>query len=292
MLPILSCFFLTALPTLAQQPGKEVPDGNKLVRVSLMADRDAIKPGETFTLGVKLRIERGWHIYWENCGDAGLPTSADVRAPDGFKVGPVRFPAPERLEAEGKLVMFVHTGETVLLVDVTAPKDWKPTEPARFSVEANWLVCIKECYAGAGSAALTLALATDAKPATPANAALFTAARAKLPLPMDKLGALIVLGTEKDGEHTSVILRLNRQNPELLAFFPALNDEWDFVSYKSEVIKHGGEQDKWPSGMLRLEFRQHDGAKPRDYHFSGVIRIDKPDTTTSYNFEYRSPIGS
>ena len=289
MLPILSCFFLTALPALAQVPAKEMPDGNKLVRVSLVADRDAIKPGETFTLGVKLKVEKGWHIYWENCGDAGLPTSADVRAPEGFKVGAVRFPAPERLEDEGKLVMFVHTGEIVLLVDVSAPKDWSGKEPARFSVEANWLVCIKECYAGEGSASLTLPFGADPKPA---NAALFTAARAKLPLPMDKLAAMVVLGTTKDGDRTSVSLRINRQSTEPLAFFPSMNDDWDFISYKSETMAHKGESGDEPSGCLRLEFRQHDGAKPKDYHFSGVIRIDKPDVSTAYVFEYRSPIGS
>src|ERR1043165_6654702 len=32
-----------------------------------------VQPGKAFTLGIRLKIEPGWHTYWKNPGDAGLP---------------------------------------------------------------------------------------------------------------------------------------------------------------------------------------------------------------------------
>ncbi|MBM4164938.1 MAG: hypothetical protein FJ222_10955, partial [Lentisphaerae bacterium] len=42
-------------------------------RVNLIAERDTIAPGALFTLAVEVTTQPGWHTYWLNPGDAGLP---------------------------------------------------------------------------------------------------------------------------------------------------------------------------------------------------------------------------
>ena len=40
----------------------------------------------------------GWHGYWLNPGDAGLPMDVQWQLPEGFAVGPLRYPVPARLD--------------------------------------------------------------------------------------------------------------------------------------------------------------------------------------------------
>ena len=49
-----------------------VREGN--LQIGLVTDRKAISPGNTFTLGIKMEHDPGWHTYWSNPGDTGLPT--------------------------------------------------------------------------------------------------------------------------------------------------------------------------------------------------------------------------
>ena len=140
-------------------PAKPKLDGNRLVKVALLADRAAIRPGATFTLAVKLTIEKGWHVYWQNPGEAGAPTLATLRAPAGFEIGELQYPAPEREESAGDIVSFIHKDEMVLVCDVKAPAQLAPGSSVALGVDCHWLVCQETCYPGSGSAELTLAVA-------------------------------------------------------------------------------------------------------------------------------------
>ena len=66
------------------------------VTATLMAERPAIAPGETIWVGLRLQMDEGWHSYWRNPGDSGLPTMIDWSLPDGLAAGPIQWPAPER----------------------------------------------------------------------------------------------------------------------------------------------------------------------------------------------------
>ncbi|NDB96500.1 MAG: thiol:disulfide interchange protein, partial [Verrucomicrobia bacterium] len=45
------------------------------VTVDLLAEPKSVEPGKPMTLGLRFRPVPGWHIYWENPGDSGLPPS-------------------------------------------------------------------------------------------------------------------------------------------------------------------------------------------------------------------------
>ena len=66
------------------------------VRVEMGLDRSAIPPGGGATIGVRFVIEDGWHLYWRNNGDSGLPIGVTFEAPEGVRIGPIQWPAPER----------------------------------------------------------------------------------------------------------------------------------------------------------------------------------------------------
>ena len=68
--------------------------GHLHVQASLVADTTGVSVGKPFTVGVLLKIDPGWHIYWKNPGDAGLPTKVKWTLPDGFTAGELRYPTP------------------------------------------------------------------------------------------------------------------------------------------------------------------------------------------------------
>src|SRR5262249_49322754 len=60
--------------------------------VRLVAGATTIEAGKQVEGGVLLALRPGWHVYWLNPGDAGLPTSVRWTMPDGFTVGALRWP--------------------------------------------------------------------------------------------------------------------------------------------------------------------------------------------------------
>jgi DsbC/DsbD-like thiol-disulfide interchange protein/cytochrome c biogenesis protein CcdA len=149
-------------------------------RVRLLADVAAVAPGHPFTLGLRFRLQPGWHIYWRNPGAAGEPPSWKPALPAGSTVGPVIWPAP-RLVREGPLATYAYLGQ-VLLTRRIRPPAAVPPGSAGFTVAvpAHWLICKDICVPE--HAALTLRLPWGTPAASPAAGA-FAAAAAALPRP-------------------------------------------------------------------------------------------------------------
>lgn len=257
-------------PIANQENGE--PDGNKLVAIELVADRNPIQPGSTFTLALRCKIERRWHVYWgENSGTSGLPFKALITGPAGYEIGKVRFPWPKRHEAPGDIVEFIHEGEMVCLVDVKVPPTAKAGESAQFDVAAKWLVCTTVCVAGSGATALTLPVA---EASVVANEALFTAARAKEPRPWSDLGRAGATwsGTEETPKLTLVVPGITAAE-----FFPYRSSTTNLVRRKVDIGKQGG--------TLALEFefeKKEDGDKP---DARGVLWVKTDKGETSYLFD-------
>ena len=69
-------------------------------------------PGKGFTLGIRLQLEPGWHTYWKNPGDAGLPLTAELLDSNGYKTGDLRFPTPHKIQASED-VLYGYDSEVV-----------------------------------------------------------------------------------------------------------------------------------------------------------------------------------
>lgn len=148
---------------------------------SLVADQEAVAPGQPFQAGLRLRLAPGWHTYWKNPGDAGAPPEINLTLPEGAEAGGIAWPAPRRI-AYGPLVNYGYEGEVLLPLRVTPPASLAPGETFAIEAEANWLVCEQLCIPEEGRFRLELPVA--AAPRTDAALApLFTAAEAAQPRP-------------------------------------------------------------------------------------------------------------
>ncbi len=241
MRTLLALLFL-AWPALAQDapgvetPGAEVadkPDEPQLVSVDLVGTVKTIHAGEKFLVGVRLRIEDGYHVYWRNPGDSGGATEAQLRAPKGFSVGPVMYPAPHRLEQAGGLTVYGYEGEAILFFEVTAPAELPEGRNTVFHGGARWLACKTECVPGRGVGQLRLGLSKrkpKKKIERPDGFATLGPHLARLPrpLPQHESWKLRWLGTE-DKPILSIKLPKGTQGE----FFPLEDDQNRFLRLRS-----------------------------------------------------------
>ena len=137
-------------------------DGARLVQMDLLSADGSITPGESTLLGVRMRIQPEWHVYWRNPGESGTAPRIEVKGPEGLTTAPIRWPRPVVFQSPWDTT-YGYAGEVVLLIPVTVPAG-TPTGPLRLQVAAEWLVCKEACLLGEGQGSVELTvLAPDAE---------------------------------------------------------------------------------------------------------------------------------
>ena len=166
-----------AVPSAAAAPVK-----TPHVTAELVALNKAVQPGQAIQIGLRLQHIPHWHTYWRNPGDSGLPTTLAWTLPAGSTVGPIQWPAPQRMPI-GPLVNYGYEGDVLLPLAYTAPADAAPGTPLTLRAKADWLVCKEVCIPETVALELQL-LVVDANttPGTTVHAPLFARAARQQPV--------------------------------------------------------------------------------------------------------------
>ncbi len=152
------------------------------IAVSIEAETLRPKPGARVTLALVMTPQRDWHGYWENPGDAGVPTSVEWTLPPRAAIGGLRHPVPSRLVVQG-LMNYVYERPYALLATLTVPAGVKAGTPLRIEGKINWLACSPSiCVPEHGVVAIDMVAGDGA--IVPAARARFDRWRARLPLPL------------------------------------------------------------------------------------------------------------
>src|SRR6266581_7321176 len=171
---LIGCLSIFALGPLARG---QTYEGKQLVKAELLADTNAVVPGEPFTVGLLLRMAPGWHTYWKFPGDAGIPTELKWKLPEGWKIGGIQWPIPLKTTDPGDIQTYGYQDEVLLMQEITPPASISDST-VKLSAEATWLVCEKICIPG--NATLQLELSRSATSA-PDNTEIFARFRRLLP---------------------------------------------------------------------------------------------------------------
>jgi len=158
---MLRYFFLVlaflAAPALAQLP----PPRANAIAPELVAETRAV-PGQSVDLAIVMHTRDGWHGYWQNPGDAGLPMRAEWTLPTGASLGPLRYPVPTRLTIAG-LMNYVYEHDHAILVRLNVPAGASGTIPVR--AKLNWLACTdKVCVPEQGEVSLDVPVGGPRQP--------------------------------------------------------------------------------------------------------------------------------
>ncbi|MBK5097163.1 MAG: thiol:disulfide interchange protein, partial [Gemmatimonadetes bacterium] len=157
------------------------PDLSPHSEAVLIAETRSAQPGSSFTVGLQLRLEPGWHTYWKNPGDSGEPASITWRLPAGFSAGEIQWPAPQLISFP-PLVSYGFFDELLLLVEISPPPGLAAGDTVRLAGRADWLVCIEDCFPAEAELELTLQISDSSPGLDLMTAPLFETARAELPV--------------------------------------------------------------------------------------------------------------
>src|SRR3954451_859317 len=144
-------------------------------------------PGGEVELAIHMRTSPGWHGYWLNPGDAGLPMDVAWHLPRGFAAGALRYPVPSRLTVAG-LMNYVYERDYAVLVRLKVPPDARGIVPIR--AEAHWLACTdKICVPEQGELSVDIPVGSGMP-----YRAQFDAWRRALPQPLATVAHFAVQG--------------------------------------------------------------------------------------------------
>lgn len=206
---------LLTTPLLAETE-KKPPVG---VEVVLISDHASITRGGTFQVGFQIRHQPGYHTYWQNPGIAGVATALVWQLPEGFTVGPIRWPYPEKTKMASYSI-YGYERDAMLVVEITAPAEL--TGPsAILKLDATWMACDKGCSPGREKLEITLPVADQAVMDT-TTASIFAKALEQIPGPLETWS--VDLLTAKDAKEPRLRLRPHAKatpTPSELYFFSA-----------------------------------------------------------------------
>ncbi len=278
-------YALTFLPALHADPAPVTPVAQEQlvaapekavaaepVQAALVAEDKSIQAGRPFWVGVELKMAQGWDTYWQNPGDAGLPTQIEWQLPDGFTAGPIEWPYPERFTTDS-MVGFGYTDSVLLLTKITPPKNFSG-ESIDLKANVTWLACKESCQPGQADLHLSLPV-TDGVP-TPNGevAAQFSQAKQALPqqasVSVQTTKEAIVLNFQPSAEGVSNV---------------------QFIPEKGEVIDYQAPQDVAMSkGGVTLSMKRSEFGDVLPNEIKGVLLFSDP-TGIQHALQVDSSIG-
>lgn len=183
LLWLVATAFTSAVSAQLALPGTKAVVTTDQVRAELMAYApQGVVAGQPLWLGLQLKHQPGWHTYWKNSGDSGLPTQLEWSLPLGVQAGEIAWPLPKKLPL-GNLINYGYEGTVLLPVPLSLTNDFRPTPLARqlsVKLRASWLVCRTECIPEEGEFALDIPL----QGSTAIHRAAFDSALAAQPRPL------------------------------------------------------------------------------------------------------------
>lgn len=107
-------------------------------RADLLRSGNGYQSGHAVQAALRLSLDPGWHTYWINPGEGGMPISVEWVLPEGWVAGPLLHPVPQRFMT-GELAGYGYAGEVVIPVFLTAPEDARGRVEVK--AEVSWLAC-------------------------------------------------------------------------------------------------------------------------------------------------------
>ncbi|MDY7226327.1 thioredoxin family protein [Hyalangium sp. s54d21] len=265
---LLSAVAWAEVPSSAVAQG--APDeGNMRVEAALLVDASQVKPGDAFRVGVRFKMDPGWHIYWKNPGDAGLSTDVSWDTP-GVTVGELRWPFPSTFRtSDGFIVTHGYKEEVLLFAEARASEQASGSLTLSAAVDA--LVCEVECIPA--QMVLTRELPVGAQTVSDAAAtASFDASQAKVPRTPEAAGLDVALALDvqslKTGQPFTGRVTVSARNGQVP---PGVETDF-FVSERIPGIARMALTHE-ASGRFGLKGEAAPDVPEKEPRFKGVLRL-------------------
>lgn len=220
-----------------------------------------VAAGRTVWLGLSLTHIPGWHTYWKNPGDSGIPTTFSWQLPKGLSAGEIDWPAPEHLPL-GPLLNYGYKDTVLLPVPLNISNESGSGE-LDVKLRADWLVCEVQCIPESGEFYIKL----QRGQVLTQHAQRFTQAFAQRPRVLPSVTA------QASVKGTLLEVQINGL-PSVLQGKP-----WRYFAAQAGVIDHGARIESiWRDGQLALRVPLAAQRSESPAILEGVITLAEPPT--------------
>lgn len=99
-------------------------------------------------LAISLTNKEGWHTYWKNPGDAGIPIKFEFLSDSTpYALTPLEWPAPKRFIEPGDILAYGYSGKNVFFYKLTQ-NNISELDGKKLTIKGDWLVCENICIPG------------------------------------------------------------------------------------------------------------------------------------------------
>jgi thiol:disulfide interchange protein DsbD len=151
---------------------------NPRVEARLLLDAASARPGKPVRAGVLFDLDGGWHIYWRDPGQVGLPTELHWEV-EGASIGPMAWPTPAVFSDSEKLISYGYEDEVLLTVPLTFENGSSGERTVR--VSARFVACRVRCIPGRLTLSRKLLVGSEADPSDDETHAIFQHYAARVP---------------------------------------------------------------------------------------------------------------
>src|SRR6266850_6951163 len=126
-----------AIEARAQDASPWQKDGHSAVRLLAGSRSGAVLLG-----GIAFQLQPGWHTYWRNPGDSGVPPRIDFSKSENIEAVTILWPAPSRFADGAGGTSLGYQKQVVLPLRIVAKNADKPVT---LRADINYAVCEKLC---------------------------------------------------------------------------------------------------------------------------------------------------
>ena len=141
---LISKFYILILLGLAYVPSMqayEYQDAGES-SIEIITESKTLVAGDGLLIGLKFKLNPGWHTYWKNPGDAGEGASITWTLPDGVNASDILWPGPETIPVD-PLMTFGYEDEVVLLTKIYTSDN--SSIPLNLKAFVTWYTCKEIC---------------------------------------------------------------------------------------------------------------------------------------------------
>jgi DsbC/DsbD-like thiol-disulfide interchange protein len=256
---VASCFMP---PARAQDASPWQKDGHSAVRLLAGSRSGAVLLG-----GIAIQLQPGWHTYWRNPGDSGVPPRIDFSKSENIEAVTILWPVPTKFADGAGGTSLGYQKQVVLPLRIVAKN---ADRPVTLRAEINYAVCEKLCIPVEASAELPFTSVASTE-----DSALFAALdTVPKPATIGDANPLTIRDVKRDGK--TVLVDVAAPNSgEVNLFVEGPTPEWALPVPK--LLEHG------PPGVKRFAF-DLDGLPPGAKPEGAALKLTLVGGERAYEF--------
>jgi DsbC/DsbD-like thiol-disulfide interchange protein len=252
-----------ALPARAQDASPWLKDSHSAVRLLAGSRSGAVLLG-----GIAFQLQPGWHTYWRNPGDSGVPPRFDFTKSDNVEAVTILWPAPMKFSDGGGGSSLGYQKQVVLPLRIVAKNADKPVT---LRAAINYAVCEKICIPVEANAELAFTSVASTQDGA-LSAALDSVPK---PATIGDPNPLTIRDIKRDGKNGVLVDVATPEASEVNLFVEGPTPEWALPVPK--LVERS------PPGVKRFAF-ELDGLPPGANPEGAALKLTLVGSERSYEF--------